>query len=309
LGESCSSCYTEYNKIGFAIFGFFCDFIRILQDPVKAHKRGRFVLQSDPWNFLWVHNKVLGSHKTPQNYLEPYNVGPRRLGAARPVEFRRGARRRGSGKGRSRPKESHATDLWLELGSGRHRRRGTATRRCTHHCMWERQRGGGLGEQCAAPGASLDLGGGAWMVGQLGKPAARELDVDDSHGAGGGALVVSRKGGSYLLWPSSACGGGSRTSIHRHVAVWAVASGDECVLYGGDVIGWPAWSARPSHGACSTWRLGSGRGGAVRCGTAAHGWPAWRPRRDVVHVGARSGAGSAGPISLRPVQLQISLNF
>jgi hypothetical protein len=136
----------------------------------------------------------------------------------------------------------------------------------------------------------------------------------------------AQRGGSYFLCPASACGGGSHTSIHRHVAVWAVASGDECVLYGGGGIGWPARSARPGHGARGTWRPGSGRGGrrdarevhsapsggpkpASACGTAAHGRPAWRPRRDVVHVSARSGAGSASPISLRPVQLQISLNF
>jgi hypothetical protein len=134
------------------------------------------------------------------------------------------------------------------------------------------------------------------------------------------------KGGSYLLWPASACGGGSRTSIHRHGEVWAVASSDECVLYGGDGIGWPTRSTQPGHGARGTWRPGSGRGGwrdarevhkarsggpkpASACGTEAHGRPAWRPHRDVVRVGARSGAGSASPISLRPVQLQISLNF
>jgi hypothetical protein len=125
---------------------------------------------------------------------------PWALGGGAAVKFRRGARRRGSGTGRSRPKESHATDLWLELGSGRHRGRGTVTRRCTRRCRWERRRGGSLGEQCAAQGASLDLGEGTWMVGRLGKQAARELNVDGSHGAGGGALVVPRKGeGSYLL--------------------------------------------------------------------------------------------------------------
>jgi hypothetical protein len=200
----------------------------------------------------------------------------------------------------------------VALGSGRHRGRGTATQRCTRHCRWERRRGGGLGEQCAAQGASRDLAEGAWVVGRQGKQAARELNVDGSHGAGGGALVVLRKRGSYLLQLASACDGGSRTSIHRHVAVWAVASGDECVLYGDDGIGWPAWSAWPCHGTHGTWRPGSGRGRrcdtrevhsarsggpkpASACGTTAHGWPAWCPCHDVVHVGARSSAGSTGP--------------
>jgi hypothetical protein len=38
-------------KLRLHFFGFFYDFIRILQDPVKAHKRGRSNLQTDPWNF------------------------------------------------------------------------------------------------------------------------------------------------------------------------------------------------------------------------------------------------------------------
>jgi hypothetical protein len=36
LWESCSSGYTERHKIEFAIFGFFCDFIRILQVAAKS---------------------------------------------------------------------------------------------------------------------------------------------------------------------------------------------------------------------------------------------------------------------------------
>jgi hypothetical protein len=41
LGESCSSCYTEYRKIELAIFGFFYDFIINLQVAAKTHQRGR----------------------------------------------------------------------------------------------------------------------------------------------------------------------------------------------------------------------------------------------------------------------------
>jgi hypothetical protein len=40
LCGKCSSSHKEHNKIEFAFFGFFYDFIWILQDPVKAHKRG-----------------------------------------------------------------------------------------------------------------------------------------------------------------------------------------------------------------------------------------------------------------------------
>jgi hypothetical protein len=41
FGASCSSGYTEHNKIEFAFFGFFYDFIWILQDPAQIHKRGK----------------------------------------------------------------------------------------------------------------------------------------------------------------------------------------------------------------------------------------------------------------------------
>jgi hypothetical protein len=38
--ESCSSSYTEHKKIGFAIFGFFCDFIQFFKVAAKTLKRG-----------------------------------------------------------------------------------------------------------------------------------------------------------------------------------------------------------------------------------------------------------------------------
>jgi hypothetical protein len=39
--ETCSFSYTEHKKIGFAIFGFFCDFIQILQVAAKSTQRGK----------------------------------------------------------------------------------------------------------------------------------------------------------------------------------------------------------------------------------------------------------------------------
>jgi hypothetical protein len=41
FGESCSSWYTEHSKIKFAIFGFFYDFIGILQVSAEIDKRIR----------------------------------------------------------------------------------------------------------------------------------------------------------------------------------------------------------------------------------------------------------------------------
>jgi hypothetical protein len=48
FGESCSSCYTEHKKIIFAIFGFFCDFIRILQVAAKSTQRVRNLFACKP---------------------------------------------------------------------------------------------------------------------------------------------------------------------------------------------------------------------------------------------------------------------
>jgi hypothetical protein len=43
LWESYSSSYTEHNKIGFAIFGFFCDLLWILQVATETLKGVRNV--------------------------------------------------------------------------------------------------------------------------------------------------------------------------------------------------------------------------------------------------------------------------
>jgi hypothetical protein len=51
LWESCSSSYTEHNKIGIAIFGYFYDFILNLQIAANTHKGSRIYMHSGPWNF------------------------------------------------------------------------------------------------------------------------------------------------------------------------------------------------------------------------------------------------------------------
>jgi hypothetical protein len=191
-------------------------------------------LQSDPWNFLWVHNKVLGSHKTPQNYLEPCNVGPRRLGAARPVKFRRGARWRGSGKGRSGPRGPHATDLGPDFGVRRRRGRGTATRRCTRRRRWERRRGGGLGEPCVAQGASLDRGGkclDGWAAGKTsGMGARRDGRLWQCGGSGVGVARLFLRARAEGESPSTAFIPGPKAVGQclecqgRGVAAWAQAT-------------------------------------------------------------------------------------
>jgi hypothetical protein len=92
--------------------------------------------------------------------------------------------RRGSGKGRSGPRESHMTDLWLELGSGRCRQGGAAARRFPGRCSWVCRRGGGLGKQGVAQEAVVDLGWGVGMVGRPEKLVARKL-------GGGGSVPTA----------------------------------------------------------------------------------------------------------------------
>jgi hypothetical protein len=56
--ESGSSSYTEHNKIMFAIFGFFCDFMRFFKVAAKTHKR-------DEIHFV---NRLLESFEGSQLY-------------------------------------------------------------------------------------------------------------------------------------------------------------------------------------------------------------------------------------------------
>jgi hypothetical protein len=134
LCKSCRSSHIEHNKIGFAIFGFFYDFIWNLQVTAKTHQRVKNHFTKRPLEVSNLHRSTLGLRTDPWEEPRPRNVVLRGLGAARPVGFRQGARRRGSGKGRSGPREAHATDLWLELGSGHHRQGGAAARRFSGRC-------------------------------------------------------------------------------------------------------------------------------------------------------------------------------
>jgi hypothetical protein len=102
-------------------------------------------------------------------------------------------------------------------------------------------------------------------------------------------------------------------AVGRPRRAWAPASTAARPLVGrpdGD-----AWRARTGGaGRCgASGRVHGARTGGPRpvsaCGTAVDGRPAWHPCRDAARVGARSGAGSVGPIPLRPLQLRISPIF
>jgi hypothetical protein len=86
--ESCSSSYTENNKIEFAIFGFSYDFIRFFKVIAKTHKRGRYILLEDPWNFLNLTNLPLPlAHRTLQDLNQCTGI-PAAQGSSPPARER-----------------------------------------------------------------------------------------------------------------------------------------------------------------------------------------------------------------------------
>jgi hypothetical protein len=62
LRESCSSGHTEHKKIGFAIFGFFYDFISNLQATRSKSESWKNLLALKPSELLKLHNHTLGSN-------------------------------------------------------------------------------------------------------------------------------------------------------------------------------------------------------------------------------------------------------
>jgi hypothetical protein len=70
LWESCSSSHTEDNKISFAFFGFFCDFIYSLQVTAKAHQRGKNLLalrSLELFNFTTLPSTLAARPSNPKN--------------------------------------------------------------------------------------------------------------------------------------------------------------------------------------------------------------------------------------------------
>jgi hypothetical protein len=99
--KSCSFGYTEHNKIGFAIFGFF-DFILNLQVAAKTIKGGKNHFAHKPLE------RLKSSQICPrfaQNSLEvpvALQCSPRDQGAARLAKIRQPRRRSWPGKGLGR---------------------------------------------------------------------------------------------------------------------------------------------------------------------------------------------------------------
>jgi hypothetical protein len=84
LCKSCWPSHTEHNKIGFAIFGFLCDFKWILQFTAKAHQRGRIFLalgSLELFNFTTLPSVLATSPSNPKNPHRGTLDGGRRLAA------------------------------------------------------------------------------------------------------------------------------------------------------------------------------------------------------------------------------------
>jgi hypothetical protein len=93
LWKSCSSSYTEHNKIGFAIFGFFCDFIRFFKVAAKTHKGVKNHFASGPLERSGSSQQGPRFAQNSLDLLGALQCGPWGTGAARPAGFRRGRRR------------------------------------------------------------------------------------------------------------------------------------------------------------------------------------------------------------------------
>jgi hypothetical protein len=208
------------------------------------------------------------------------------------------------GEGEERAKGTTRDRLGAEFWVRRRRGRCTATRRCTRRRRWESRRGGSLGEQCVAQGASLDRGGDAWRVGRLGKQVARELAVDGNHGAGGGALMVTRE--------REACcfiRGRARRFAQRHFtdtsAAWARHGGVRARSTAATTLGGRRGRhcrtmARTARGVSGMARRGGGHAVQSLCASRVEPVGPWRPCR--AHGGVCAG-GSARPGARRHAAL------
>jgi hypothetical protein len=72
--KGCSTSHQESNKIGFAFFKIFYNFLCILQDSAEHNYYLRFTFATRPLTVLIPYKDTLGSHKTPQEEYISCNV-------------------------------------------------------------------------------------------------------------------------------------------------------------------------------------------------------------------------------------------
>jgi hypothetical protein len=198
LGESCSSSHTDHNKIGFAIFGFFCDFIQILQVAAKNTQRGKNHFAHRP------SERLKSSQICPrfaQNSLKvsvALQCSPRGQGAARLAGFRRGRRRGWPGKCWEGSR-GYWGPVWVltrgkEVASGHGRRsRAAGAAKSSALASWQLSLGNKWTGQLRWVLMKVPRGLGSGET-----ERARELRVDDN-GAGGGSGAARTGCGAYCL--------------------------------------------------------------------------------------------------------------
>jgi hypothetical protein len=115
FGGSCSSSYTEHNKIWFAIFGFFYDFISILQVAAKTHQRGKNLLVLRPLELLNIHNYALAfNSQHPRISKSLTHRTPPAEGRSPPAMWARRRQKNGTGLRLALP----SLDWWRRVGRG-----------------------------------------------------------------------------------------------------------------------------------------------------------------------------------------------
>jgi hypothetical protein len=95
---SCSPSHTEHNKIGFAIFGFFYDFIWIFQVTGSNNKTGKNLLALSPLGLLNLHKHALAFNTQAPGENSPSQLYPPAAEQARRRRGRAGESKQARGK-------------------------------------------------------------------------------------------------------------------------------------------------------------------------------------------------------------------
>jgi hypothetical protein len=111
LCRNCSSSYTEHNKIGFAVFGFFYELILNLQVIGSNNKNWKNLLALRPLRLLKLHNQTLAFNTQTLGDKSPSQLYPPAVEQARRRRGRAGGGKQARGMG-------DWTHVWLIHGGG-----------------------------------------------------------------------------------------------------------------------------------------------------------------------------------------------
>jgi hypothetical protein len=180
--KSCRIFHNESNKIGFAFFWFFCDFLRILQESVKWLYYLRFTFARRSLETFGILQICPYFAAEPLEITGDSQCGPWGRPAEVPAEIRRAGGAGQPGKVGRRTRDPPATCLgaWLESGSSRRGRTAVAT----------------VASRCA--------------------PRSGEVAAGEKKWSGSAASVGARGGGGYRSWAMRSAG----TWVHHGDLYW-----------------------------------------------------------------------------------------